>query len=327
MENHGETRVISETSEADAADEERFPWFATRVICHWITERMKSDCTTYWNIDDYDGKVSYREESIPPPMEFAMDSNTTRNQYKQLRQELIALEEPDDDGMYEVLSDEQRKQQHNTTTAINNICKYQYNLQRTAHKDDAQLACFTKGQKERAPIGARNRSEEDEDEPESMMCQMTGENWEQLPFPIIIDSGACTSVMPTNWCPHVPTEETKESQAGEYFRAANGEKIFNEGRKSVSLMTREGIMRDIKFTSCEVAKALGSVSQICRAGHRVVFNPLWHEDGSCIEQVDTGEVMWLSEHNGLYVLDTKVAPTSRQTTAKGNLGFGRQAHP
>ena len=95
---------------------------------------------------------------------------------------------------------------------------------------------------------------------------MIGENWEQSPFPIIADSGACISVLPTVWCQHVPVEETNESRAGEFFTAANGEKIYNEGRKVVSLTTREGIMRDMQFISCEVPKALGSVSQICRAG-------------------------------------------------------------
>ena len=114
----------------------------------------------------------------------------------------------------------------------------------------------------------------DEEEGDNMVCQMTGENWEQLLYPIIIDSGACTFVMPTSWCTHVATEETNESRAGEDFRAASGEKIFNEGRKVVSFMTKEGLMRDMRFTTCEVAKALGSVSQICRVGHRVVFNPL-----------------------------------------------------
>ena len=58
-----------------------------------------------------------------------------------------------------------------------------------------------------------------------------------------------------------------------YYRAANGQKIFNDGRKTVSFMTKEGVMRDMNFTSCEVSKALGSVSQICQAGHTVVFNP------------------------------------------------------
>ena len=38
-------------------------------------------------------------------------------------------------------------------------------------------------------------------------------------------------------------------------------------------------MRDMRFTVCDVAKAFGSVSQMCRTGHIVVFNPPWHEDG------------------------------------------------
>ena len=160
-----------------------------------------------------------------------------------------------------------------------------------------------------------------------MMCQMNGDQWEQLSFPMIVDSGACTSVMPTAWCQHVPTQETKESKAGEFFRAANGEKIYNEGRKVLSMMTREGVVRDMNFTSCEVSKALGSVSQICRAGHRVAFNPPWSEDGSYIEHTTIGEVMWMTEHNGLYVLQTKVAPVNKQTSTKNNMGFGRQANP
>ena len=82
------------------------------------------------------------------------------------------------------------------------------------------------------------------------------------------------------------------------------------------MMTQEGSMRDMRFIVCDVAKALGSVSQMCRAGHRVVFNPPWSEHGSYIEMVDTGERMWLREEGGLYVLKTKVAPTHKQTSIR-----------
>ena len=71
-----------------------------------------------------------------------------------------------------------------------------------------------KGAKGKVPIGIRTGDEQDEDEKESMVCQMAGEKWEQLFFPIIIDFFACISVMPTSWGSHVPTEETKESMAG-----------------------------------------------------------------------------------------------------------------
>ena len=133
--------------------------------------------------------------------------------------------------------------------------------------------------------------------------------------------------MPTSWCTHVPVEEAQESKSGEFFRVANGEKIFNEGKKTISLMTKEGVRRDMRFTSCEVSKALGYVSQICRAGHAVIFNPPWHEDGSYIEHLETGDRMWLIEQNGLYMLDARIAPTGKQTSSYTNKGFGRQANP
>ena len=136
---------------------------------------------------------------------------------------------------------------------------------------------------------------------------MTGMKWESFPIPIIVDSGAFASVMPQSWCEHVPIRETPQSKSGEHFRAANGQKIQNQGVKRVSMMPTEGTIRDMRFTVCDVSKALGSVSQMCRAGHRVVFNPPWCQDGSYIEHLDTGDTMWLEENNRLYVLNTKVA--------------------
>ena len=135
------------------------------------------------------------------------------------------------------------------------------------------------------PLFDEGSDEEDEDD-DQLICNMVGDTWESLPYPIIIDSGACASVMPTSWCKHVPIEETEKSKAGEFFRAANGQKIFNDGRKMVTLMTREGTMRDMNFTACEVSKALGSVSQMCRTGHRVVFNPPREPEGSYIEHAE-----------------------------------------
>ena len=79
------------------------------------------------------------------------------------------------------------------------------------------------------------------------------------------------------------------------------------------MMTKEGNKRDMRFTVCDVSKALGSVSQMCKIGHRVVFNPPWDHNGSYIEHVDTGERMWLEEKGGLYILSAKVAPKHKQS--------------
>ena len=194
-----------------------------------------------------------------------------------------------------------------------------------------QFDCVFKGlAKQRRKKIYQDEDEDTEEEQDQMVCNMNGQSWESLPFPIIIDSGACASVMPTSWCPHLPVQKTPGSEAGEFFRAANGLKIPNEGEKLMSMMTKEGRMRDMRFTVCPVTKALGSVSQMCRSGHRVVFNPPWEEEGSYIEHMEIGDRLWMEEQNGLYVLNTKVAPTSKQTTSYWNnnaQGFQRPASP
>ena len=90
-------------------------------------------------------------------------------------------------------------------------------------------------------------------------------------------------------------------------------------------------MRYMRFIACDVSKALGSVSHMCKTGRRVVFNPSWDPDGPYIQHVDIGECMWLEEHNGFYVLNTKVAPSSRQKSDNSNsmndAGFGWLAKP
>ena len=94
-------------------------------------------------------------------------------------------------------------------------------------------------------------------------------------------------------------------------------------------MMREGNRRDMYFIACDVSKASGSVLQMFRTGHRVVFNPPWELEGSYIERAEAGEKMWLTEQNGLYVLDTKVAPKQKQTGLNDgkSQSFGWQVHP
>ena len=141
---------------------------------------------------------------------------------------------------------------------------------------------------------------------------MRGQDWEALPYPIIVDSGASASTLPKDWCKHVKLWETAESRSGQAFNAANGDEIPNLGRRSVTLMTREGAIRDMNFEVCDVTRALGSVSQMCKAGHKVVFNPPWDPAGNYIQHIETGQKMWLTEKDGIYLLDVRVAPERKQ---------------
>ena len=113
-------------------------------------------------------------------------------------------------------------------------------------------------------------------------------------------------MIPLSWLGHHPVEQSPDSLAGAYYTAANGERIDNEGQKIPTLATSEGVIRKMTFQVCKSSKALGSVSKICQAGHRVIFDG----DGSYIEDKKTGEVLWLVEKDGLYVLPATYAPPS-----------------
>merc|ERR1739836_244115 len=94
-----------------------------------------------------------------------------------------------------------------------------------------------------------------------------------------------------------------------------------KARKLVTMTSREGHLRNMRFTSCNVERALGSVSSICRPGHTVVFNAPEHPDGSYIYNLQRGERMELEHKDGVFVLDTRVAPSNRQ--ANPFVGQGR----
>ena len=66
-------------------------------------------------------------------------------------------------------------------------------------------------------------------------------------------------------------------------------------------------MRTMTFQRAKVSKALGSVSQIVSKGNRCVFEP----SGSYIQNLNSGEKIWLRERNGVCVLDVMVGPPDK----------------
>ena len=65
------------------------------------------------------------------------------------------------------------------------------------------------------------------------------------------------------------------------------------------LHMREGTVRGMVMKASPVTKPLGSVKKICQAGHTVVFDDEW----SFIMNKNTGEVKWLRDEDGKYMLD------------------------
>ena len=62
--------------------------------------------------------------------------------------------------------------------------------------------------------------------------------------------------------------------------------------------TEEGVIRKVTAQVCDVSKPLMSGFKMVKAGHRIVFD----EEGSYVEDKATGEVAWLEERVGMYML-------------------------
>jgi hypothetical protein len=153
--------------------------------------------------------------------------------------------------------------------------------------------------------------------------------WEPLPRPLVIDSGAGETVIPNNWFIAHPTVLSPGSMAKDFYTTADGTEVYNEGQKQLLMCTPDGrSSRKMTFQVAAVNKALGSVSQIVDSNHRVTFDcDEYGRDISHIENKNSGEKMWLRRVNGVYVLDMLVAPPALNTEPPGNQGFGRQGAP
>ena len=82
--------------------------------------------------------------------------------------------------------------------------------------------------------------------------------------------------------------------------------IPNLGEKKFVAVTEAGTKRKMTAQVCEVNKALLSVSKTVQAGNRVVFASE-SDGGSFIEDVTTGERLFMTERHGVYVLKMWVA--------------------
>ena len=158
------------------------------------------------------------------------------------------------------------------------------------------------------------------------LCGFERNGWQPMPQPLIIDSGAAETVMPLSWFEGHTVKATEQSRNKRFYTTANKEKIYNEGERDLVVSSFEGDKtRKMTFQVAKVSKALGSVSQIIAKGNKMVFQKdSQGNDCSYIEHVDSGEVMWLRERDGVYVLDVLVAPPEYKPDDQGNQDFARR---
>ena len=107
---------------------------------------------------------------------------------------------------------------------------------------------------------------------------------------------------------------------GKTHSAANGNTIKNERERLVTMATKQGQLKNMTFQLCDMTRPLASVAKIVEAGHSVVFNPSQDPRGSYTQNCNTGEKTWLTAKDGVFVLETNVAPNRYQTSPS----FARQ---
>ena len=146
---------------------------------------------------------------------------------------------------------------------------------------------------------------------------MTTGGWQLLSM--AVDSGAAETVIPHRLVSQYPIRETEASKAGMCYASATNQPIPNLGEQQLPLVTREGSLRGMTLQAAPVSKPLGSVKRMCANNHRVVFD----DDGSYIQNKLTGEINWLREDNGNYMLDVWIVPPN-ELQEHGEPSFVRQ---
>ena len=148
------------------------------------------------------------------------------------------------------------------------------------------------------------------------LCEFTQNAWVPLPKPLVVDSGAGETVMPSDWFTTHPITESDGSRSNDFYTTADGTKVFNEGQKRMDVCTLDGQhCRTMTFQVAKVKKALGSVSQMVRNGNRLVFDQdAQGKDISYVQNKKSGEKIWLRMENGVYVLDLMVGPPRQSRT-------------
>ena len=113
-----------------------------------------------------------------------------------------------------------------------------------------------------------------------------------------VDSGATETVMSEDMLRSIALREGMAMKQGVTYEVANGIRIANLGERQFEGVTEDGGVKNITAQVCSVNKALLSVSKAVKAGNRVIFD----DEGSYIENKETGEVTWLVEEGGMYAL-------------------------
>ena len=129
---------------------------------------------------------------------------------------------------------------------------------------------------------------------------------------MILDSGASACVRSADSIQGHKIEESIGARTGVEYMTASGKRIANEGEVVLPMATEEGRDINMKFQIANVNRPLASVSAVCAAGNRVLFEG---SDGeSYVENKKTKERLKVHMQGGVYLIPAWVKkPAPPQT--------------
>ena len=232
-----------------------YPWKAPRVLLQYLVQTMNTKEPTMWSMDIYDGEEIWHDHKWKPKEEYRHDEEVNPDQYHKLTHHLYQAEsatevlmikkqvEGSDNNVerewqrikcdvrercLDIFKEVEDGEDVDEVDMATNKAQMEYNQKEgKLMYHTRQLAMFETGNETKVIRRRREEDSCDEEEPCQLVCNMTGSKWQSSPYPIIVDSTVCASVMSTSWCEHVPLRETPQSQAGGVFRDANGQTIRN----------------------------------------------------------------------------------------------------
>ena len=117
---------------------------------------------------------------------------------------------------------------------------------------------------------------------------------------VIVDSGACETVMPRNLCQLIPIVPSAQSLAKIEYEVASGKTIPNLGERHCEVYA-EGYDSPLlmHFQVADVHRPLLSLSKAADMGFRSYLD----QNGGWLEDVETGECLPIERKGDLYVMN------------------------
>ena len=129
------------------------------------------------------------------------------------------------------------------------------------------------------------------------LCGVSQEEWTCID--VIVDSGACETVMPRSMCSHIAIRPSAQSAAGVEYEVASGLCIPNLGERHCEVYTDGGAAAMLMhFQVADVHKPLLSLSKAADMG----FSSHLTSDGGYLEDSSTGERIQIQRRGNLYMI-------------------------